>query len=50
MIQELDTQQTGEIDFESFVGAMSRKVQTDLTSGKTQVFFPITLKHIYARR
>ncbi|KAI8811374.1 hypothetical protein BJ742DRAFT_139792 [Cladochytrium replicatum] len=32
MMNEIDIHGTGEIDFEAFVGAMSRKVQTTLTA------------------
>ncbi|KAI9330665.1 hypothetical protein DFJ73DRAFT_858325 [Zopfochytrium polystomum] len=39
MVKELDQQGTGEIDFESFVGAMSRKVQTPLTAEEIEHAF-----------
>ncbi|KAJ3234889.1 hypothetical protein HDU78_005588 [Chytriomyces hyalinus] len=31
MVKELDSENTGEIDFESFVGAMTRQLETDIT-------------------
>ncbi|KAI8609936.1 hypothetical protein BC830DRAFT_790351 [Chytriomyces sp. MP71] len=31
MVKELDSENTGEIDFESFVGAMTRTLETDIT-------------------
>ncbi|KAJ1555283.1 Calmodulin-3 [Cladochytrium tenue] len=39
MVKELDHEDTGEIDFESFVGAMSRKVQTSLTTEEIRKAF-----------
>ncbi|KAJ3206390.1 hypothetical protein HDU82_004540 [Entophlyctis luteolus] len=41
MIKELDSENTGEIDFESFVGAMTKKLETDITPEELEKAFKI---------